>query len=240
MPIRSCVATMTRVAFLKLLVIVLMAFIICLPQFFTSDQAALSIDSPCFRLHLCLEPTGLGANASQTQLVRDTGGGPYVGCVNISACEGVANRTLSSIECFLCQEEMDLHSIPRNSSQSEQQLFFCCGNCTVQGHATGTAPRPNRTLATNSTRCNASLSRTLASKESWGSGRRVVWLVLILMVIILVIGSVVYKVHMENKGCVEDVPLLISVDQCPEVSVRNLNGARLSAILEETAFTEPN
>ncbi|KAJ8336033.1 hypothetical protein SKAU_G00393760 [Synaphobranchus kaupii] len=256
---------MTRVAFAKLLVVMLMAFIICLPEFFTSDQA-LSADFSCLPIRLCMENTGQRPDKSQTQQARDVGRGP---CVNISTYEGTANRTPSSIEWFLCETEMDLRSLQCNASRSEvielslairntrrfprvvtstgpvihrlfaasevaQQLFLYCGNCTARENTTAAATRPSRSccilraLGTNSTEFNTSIPWTRALEESWCSGKRGLWLALVLIVIALVVGSVLNEVYWKSKRCIKKAVLLpVGASQPPEFLVRYLNEGTL-------------
>ncbi|KAJ8410981.1 hypothetical protein AAFF_G00180160 [Aldrovandia affinis] len=163
---------MTCAAFTKLLVLVLVAFIMCLPEFFTSHRER-TIDFSCFLLRPCLENMSQWDNISQTQQVRDRGGGPYGGCANISthgsACVVTANRTHSSIDWFLCETEADLRSLRRSTSWSAedtQRVFCCCVDCAVQNNTAGITDTFSirsycilSTQGTNSTQLNTSWQR---------------------------------------------------------------------------------
>ncbi|KAG9342446.1 hypothetical protein JZ751_016448 [Albula glossodonta] len=110
---------MSHAAFIKILVLVLVAFIMCLPEFFTSHQ---EIEFSCLQLHPYPEDMGRRGNSSQTQQVRDAGGGACRGCANISteepACRGLQNMAHPGMEWYCCRTEMGLSSLRRSISLS--------------------------------------------------------------------------------------------------------------------------
>ncbi|KAG7458713.1 hypothetical protein MATL_G00223440 [Megalops atlanticus] len=110
---------MTRAAITKLLILVLVAFIMCLPEFFTSHQAV-RIDLSCTRYP---EDMGEPGNVSQTQRARDAGGGSGGRC--ISDCPGAVNTSLlgdSSEGWYLCKTETDLCSLQGSIPLSEADI----------------------------------------------------------------------------------------------------------------------
>ncbi|KAJ8281322.1 hypothetical protein GJAV_G00066180 [Gymnothorax javanicus] len=220
---------MTRAACIKLLVAVLVAFIICLPEFFPSDQA-MTIDFPGFLLYSCMVNKDPVANITVMQQARDIRKEYFGGCANNSMYDTIPNRTGASIKCFLCQTKMDVQSVQNNASPSEaQQLSRCCNNCRTGVKATSGSCCILRVQGINATKCDSLLPRKRPSKASWYGGERLCWLVLILIVIALVVGSIMQEVHCRRKGYRGNAILPVSVNQPPELPVRYCKDENINA-----------
>ncbi|XP_062865249.1 uncharacterized protein si:dkey-192k22.2 [Trichomycterus rosablanca] len=131
---------MARRTLIKLFVLVLLTFIICLPEFFPSEKVS-QITFLCSPFDPCDPPGGRGHHDGKVYTVLDYVSESYALCE--VEPKNATNRDQALNEWFVCKTEADLEGLRHNASISEidvevvlmlQTMDLAYQNFTVSGH----------------------------------------------------------------------------------------------------------
>ncbi|XP_071264553.1 uncharacterized protein [Salvelinus alpinus] len=217
---------MTRAALIKLFILILLAFIICLPEFFTSHRARVNFHCVTF------DPCGDQEVTTQC----DPGLTPAEQNSNRSGEEKpVCNtrRTGSGVNWLLCDTETDLPALRGNASLSGRSVALSMlsegGNVTLYGLLTEEKKEreegqgfvyccfrtPPLSIPTNHSQCllhlhtqgtnqtavKSDLPWTRPPRSEWLCVFRVVWLVLVVVVMLTVLTAVLGLIYWRTRCC---------------------------------------
>lgn len=112
---------MTRAALTKLLFLVIIAFILCLPEFFTVHRV-LSVSLRCVRPQLSEEE--VEERAEEAGVVWSNSTCPEQWEHLLRAAADQRNVTHTDTSCFVCQANVNMPELDHNSSSSAETVYF--------------------------------------------------------------------------------------------------------------------
>ncbi|XP_064859537.1 uncharacterized protein LOC135561726 isoform X3 [Oncorhynchus nerka] len=218
---------MTREALIKLFILILLAFIICLPEFFTSHRARVNFH--CVTFDPCGDqevPTQCDPGLTPAGQNSNRSGEEKPVCNN--------GRTGSGVSWLLCDTETDPPALRGNASLSGRRVSLSVlsegGNVTLYGLLTEEQEEgeeeeqgfiyccfqtPPLSIPTNHSQCllhlhtqgtnqtavKSDLPWTQPPRSEWLCVFRVAWLVLVVVVMLTVLTTVLGLIYWRTRCC---------------------------------------